>query len=681
MYLPLQNQIKQNTAGVVGTMPVKGTNKRDLAQLLDPNSAQYIENYLLFGQGNMKKRGGSTENFDTSDTDEMTLWKEYRNNYEIVAYGGSVRAYDTSTSTFTDIKTDFTADNGGFDGERYGDYFYVTNKLDGLYRISRTINYSQYQDLSGTNIFTINATSGSIGATITGVTSTETATVVSSLGTVPGNLTVIVNTLSGNFTHGEAITSGSLVGATLVNINPFSTGAKVTGATSGAKAVILEHVDSGATGELTLGEISGTFQSGEVITDDVGTGPGQGTTTSTLGFTIDNIPSAPPSRYMKVITDRLLLYQTKENAAAYAYSGRDDGSNPPFGSWTTGSGFDDPGDGYYRNGVTALTAEQIGDIIFLGYEKGWVAFRISQTEISGVISKFDEIVQTSTTTGIQRAKMTEVGVVACGDFGVKRLVSLGAPDILYSEQWETLTEQLGEDFFDDANFTDADIDYNADWGYIFITYRKDSPTNNYCLAIKAEQAGKESSVYDGATSFITGWSILKFLRKSDGLYGTSALTGKSYKLFDGETDDGSSIYSQYLQEINFGTLYQSFDLNEFYCAGKLTSASIITVTFDRYDRKQHYDARKKDYTWKKSETYAGAPSGWGSAAYGSSGYGGSTAGGLVEDFTGGNIKLRSNMRVLVRFESNDYSDHTLSWFSAVANITTPIRRRSLSLNS
>ena len=674
-YTPLKLSTRTSTSGVIGTMPVNGINRRDLPQLLDPSSASYIENYLLFGQGKMKKRGGSTLDSDTGSTDEQTLREDYRNNFEITAYGTTVKAYDRTTGVFTTIKSDFTANNGGFGGDRYGDYFFISNLRDGLWRISRTITYNQYQGAVN-NYFTINAASGTIGGTILGVTSGATANVFASTGTT--TILATVNTIVGTFIHSESITSGSLSGATVTNINPLTVGKIVTGATSGAKALILEHTDNGATGTLTLGEISGTFQNAEVLTDD-NTSPGGGTTTSVLAFTITAV-TAPKARYCKVINDRLLLYQLSTNAAAWAYSEKDDGSNPCFINFTSASGFTAPGGGYHRAGITANTAEMIGDdIIFIGFEKGWHAFSITQTEIGGVISKYDQKIQTSTSTGIQKAKMTEVGLIACGELGIKRLVSLGQVGIPYSEQWETLTEQLGEDFFDDADFTDADIDYDSDKGYIYITYAKDSPTNNFVLAIKAQPAGVEASVLTGATSFITGWSIKSFMRRGGTLYGTSAVNGKTFKLLDGETDEGSAIYTQYLQEINVGTLTDSFDLDEFYAGGSLTSASTLTISFDRYTRKGRFDERVRSGPWTKTNSYPSGNAGWAEAAYGSSGYGGTTVGGLVEDFTGANVKLRSNMRAFVRFESNDYSDHVISWFSVSATITTPIRRRPLIL--
>ena len=47
----------------------------------------------------------------------------------------------------------------------------------------------------------------------------------------------------------------------------FAEGLTITGATSGATGVILVDVDAGATGTLTLNNVSGTFENDEIITD------------------------------------------------------------------------------------------------------------------------------------------------------------------------------------------------------------------------------------------------------------------------------------------------------------------------------------------------------------------------------------------------------------------------------
>jgi len=51
----------------------------------------------------------------------------------------------------------------------------------------------------------------------------------------------------------------------------FTEGATLTGGTSGATALIINDVDGGATGTLTLARITGTFEDDEAITDDNGT--------------------------------------------------------------------------------------------------------------------------------------------------------------------------------------------------------------------------------------------------------------------------------------------------------------------------------------------------------------------------------------------------------------------------
>ena len=61
----------------------------------------------------------------------------------------------------------------------------------------------------------------------------------------------------------------------------FTLGKVLTGGTSGATALIIADSDSGATGTLTLREISGTFQNNETITDSVtGSATANGTVTN-----------------------------------------------------------------------------------------------------------------------------------------------------------------------------------------------------------------------------------------------------------------------------------------------------------------------------------------------------------------------------------------------------------------
>lgn len=65
----------------------------------------------------------------------------------------------------------------------------------------------------------------------------------------------------------------------------FTTGSTITGGTSGATAVIVSQVDAGATGTLTLDQISGIFLNNETITDAVS---GSATVNRTFASLITN---------------------------------------------------------------------------------------------------------------------------------------------------------------------------------------------------------------------------------------------------------------------------------------------------------------------------------------------------------------------------------------------------------
>lgn len=676
MYRP-PRQVNVTEGSSTGIMPVAGTNLRDFASLLDTKWALWMENYWVHGSGRLVKRKGTVENNDTGDSTPIPLWKQYVDDYEIQAYGQKVRAYNTADGTFTDIKTDFSSANTYFDGVRTGDYFFVTTLTDGLWRISRGITYSKAFNLSGNNTFLLSGGSGSlsVGNVITGSDSGETAVVVSTSGSLPAGLTVVVNTLSGNFDINEQITGGSLSGSgvTLSDYNPFTVGAKLIGGTSGAEAIILQ--DSG--GMLTLGSIDGAFQDTELLTDDAGT-YGRGTATSAVEFAITNVADAPYAKYIIYGAGRIVLYNLKDNPAGWVYSERDTGDNPPFTDFTTGTGFNDPGDGYYRNGETCTSADMIGNIYFMALEKGWTAFSIDQTDLGGTSGKFDNILQESDL-GIKKVKMTDVGLIACGSFGVKRLISLGQPNIPYSEQWETLTEQLGEDYFVDVDFSDSDITYDDMRGYIYISCAKGGATKNLILAIKADLAGVESEVKTGATSFFTGLNPYKFLKKGNEFYFTSAIDGLTYHLFSGENDDGTPIYSEYYQELNFSST-QNYNLDLFKCEGELSPASNITVYFDVFDLNGYFDPDRKNYTWTAQNSYTGS-GGWGSSPWGSAWGATGTQTGLVYSKARMKTQIRNITRCRVRFVSSDTADHILALFSATASIITETRNNTLAPNS
>jgi hypothetical protein len=63
------------------------------------------------------------------------MLKKWTDDVWIFGYGTTVARYTVSTDTVTNIKTNFSV-NTGFDGVRYGDYFYVCNGVDKIWYIT-----------------------------------------------------------------------------------------------------------------------------------------------------------------------------------------------------------------------------------------------------------------------------------------------------------------------------------------------------------------------------------------------------------------------------------------------------------------------------------------------------------------------------------------------------------------
>lgn len=93
-----------------------------------------------------------------------------------------------------------------------------------------------------------------------------------------GSGKILVYTVSGDLDY-DAQTGNFVVGLT------------ITGGTSGATGVILKDTDAGVTGTLVLGNVVGTFQDNEVITD---TGTGSADVNGTLDPTVTTVNKAYP---------------------------------------------------------------------------------------------------------------------------------------------------------------------------------------------------------------------------------------------------------------------------------------------------------------------------------------------------------------------------------------------------
>jgi hypothetical protein len=669
-YMPLQYNSAPRRTDKSSTMAPKGVNLDTYSNFLDINQALNIENYLPTAEGFLRKRLGMARRLNIGGTVPITMLQPYVNDTVLVAYGTTLKAVSTSDYSTTTIKSDFTSDD--FDGRQYGDYFFITSKLNGLWRVSKIASYNETTASGATNnYFSISASSGAIGATVTDAVSGATADVVSSSGSLPGTLSVVVNNVVGTFTNGHGVTSGTLVGASLSNINPFTVGKTITGQTSGARAVILEDTAGSGSGTLTLGSIIGTFQNGEVVVDDSST-PGRGHLTTAVVYTIAQIASAPYAATCEVIGNRLFLGNLSTDDAATAYSQADTGSNPPFSStWTVASQYTDPGKVVYRNGGTVRAIRPIGQFIVVFQDNGKFAFTIDTFDSGGTISKTDQIVFFRQDFGGSRAAiLIDDGLFYANEGGLWQLASVGQTNVPFSEQeFNVSADSLGKNFFNNINLTNADFFYDARNRNLVLICAKDSNINNFGIVYQLDSK---------AFSFITGWSLNRVLNVNQSFYGVDAIAARIYTLFDGYLDDGNPITTDYLQEINLDNLYYKNVLKGLYVNGFLSTTSDITVAFDVYSDIGEIQENAARFEWT-AQLATTSRNGYGLASYGDSGYGvsGGTSG-LIESFDGCRPFIRNVKRARLHVTSLSSDIHYINWFTLLFETGGPIRRRKMS---
>lgn len=401
--------------------------------------------------------------------------------------------------------------------------------------------------------------------------------------------------------------------------------------------------------------------------------------TGAATFSITNVAAAGNGDIFRILGKRAFLGNLSTNGSGWKYSDSDlGGATTPFTDWTSAAGYNAPGAGGYRNGGDIRDSALLGNNIFVGQENGWHAFSIEQTDLGGVSSKFDKVIQVQENFPVYRCKVTEIGMIVVSSSGVWRLISLGQPNIAFSDQWELLTGDLGEDYFNDVNFDNVDIMYDSQRGFIYVTLAKNSDTNDTVLAVKVAFPGTENVVKIGATSILTGWNVLTFMTRGNDILGTSAIDGIRHNLFVGQKDGDSSIHSEYVQELKIA-LTEAFDLEEFYAKMEMSPASEITVSFDTFDETHYFEERR----WVSDVhtpryAYPGNNDGWGSQGFGAGGWGGgSLASGLIPDFFGAKPGIRRISRLRLRFESDDFAEHIINFFSVNVRITKQIRNRQL----
>ena len=521
MYQPLQVKGASGSPTSATTlMAPKGENLRDLPQLLTPDFAQKIVNYLITSDGRLEKRGGLTELFEVAGNIPITMLEKWTDDIYMFGYGTTVAAYTKSTDTVTIIKADFTA-NDGFFGARYGQYFFVSNGVDKIWRIDNALAETQI------------------------AASPATAT------------------------------------------------------------------------------------------------------------------------YLRVIGNR--LHAAVDDSVIY--SEVDDGTDPPFNTWSNGILATDGGIVSYRNGQLVRSIHPFGPDIVVFADDGKWAFRIDTIDSAGTLSKVDVTTMYRIDFGASRAaESTTEGLFYVNEAGLWQLQQIGSQDLPQSDAEQNVSILLGADFFDDIDLSSADMVYDARRRLILVTGAKNSDTNNYVIAYNVDH---QSFVEFG------GWTIGRFINDDGVIYGASSTKTATYECFSGYDDDGLIIGTEFRQELRLGDLFTRQFSKGCYVQGSLSPSTEISVRFDIYDRTGKPITDKLKYLWTAQRSKLGED-GWGTAAWGTSAWGGDLDyGNLVESFDGCRPFIRNFQRVILHITNGDKLPHAINWVSLEASAKVKIRRRKM----
>jgi hypothetical protein len=361
------------------------------------------------------------------------------------------------------------------------------------------------------------------------------------------------------------------------------------------------------------------------------------------------------------------------------YSETDTGANPPFNTWTNGTLATDGGKVNYRNAGDVRSVVPLGDNVVVFSDKGFFAFTITTFDSAGTISKTENITNyTEDFGGARGAITTEKGIFYNNEQGIWNLVSIGQLNQPFSRQTSIISNNLGNDYFENVDFSNGDITYDPAKGTIYVTCANGSDTNNLVISCKMLETSKGMIT---AFATISNWNISRFMNIGGVFYGASDASTTVYKLFDGYTDDGQIIGTKYRQELKLGDLETKQVLKGCYTQGFLSPSSSIKVRFNAYGETGILTNDKLKYTWTTDYTPYGMDA-YNKARYNSSVYNGDVGvAGLVESFSGCRPFLRNFLRLQVNITSNDKFPHSLTWVKLDSKIIGKIRRRNLTLTT
>lgn len=390
----------------------------------------------------------------------------------------------------------------------------------------------------------------------------------------------------------------------------FTAGKTLTGGTSGATAVIVADTDGGATGTLTLKEITGVFADNETITDNNGT-PGSAAVNGTLTCVFTALSNAPMAKVVRVGQKEL-----------YAGNITNDGSNntDPTSVWVSnvdvGSGIPDTwtegvdlGDAYRVRwgGAGAVNDIIVKDkLIVILHEFGRHGYQlVFEADGSGGIDQRVEDVFFNTDYGGYRgAVSTRYGIFYTNPHGVYLLTG-GQGD---SVEESNILALFDERTIKDYDFSDADIEYLPTKDLLVITCRYQSGTNNAIIFYNIPQ--RQISTRKAVT-----FKRMALTPDRQALYATDAQTGKIYLFLNGYDDDGKAISAKIEKEESFGGISTVKSAHNLVIHGRLGEQSTVTIIVDVWDDKHRLTPEKHRFTWTLDSNGMASQNGYNELGY------------------------------------------------------------------
>lgn len=385
-------------------------------------------------------------------------------------------------------------------------------------------------------------------------------------------------------------------------------------------------------------------------------------------LTIGEIAASPVCTAITVLGTRAFA---AVGTACY-YSNVDDGTNPPFSTWTVGILATDGGKVTSRNTGTIRSILQYAQYYVCFADDGYFAFSIDTIDSAGTLTKIDNVQDyTEDFGGARGAISTPYGIFYVNESGMWQMVAVGTTTVPANRQQMLTSTLLGSRFFKDVDLSNCDMIHDQSQELILVTCADSSETNNLIIGCSLKTKNK-------AFFTISNWNISRFAKIGQTIYGASSLSAKAFELFTGYSDDGVAIPTEYYQEIPMDGLWLKNKLWGLYAGGYLSPLSELTISFDIYDVAGKPILNKREYEWS-TQRAANRFNGWGTASWGSASWGGDLdLSGLVESFDGGSPRIGNFQRLRIRVTGSEEARHVINWLAVGIETKGPIKRRHIS---